>query len=423
MGSSVALRSTDRVAGEGCKGGFYAVEPRGFVCADATVTISPSPRFTAIAAAASPASGALPYRYAFSDGAPMYGRLPAPDEQERAERRLGPASSRSRTKRSASSYEDLASTDEIGPAEPLPSFLATGEGPLVRETLPAGSMLSFTRVFEAAGRAFLLSPDQTLVPADRMRLFRKSSFQGVRLGGDVTLPIAWVRRGERPRYRKLPGGVVEKAGDVWKAKGWVRLTGAIVEHEGRRYHETREKDASGAALFLAQGDGAVVEQAARIPIGVKPDQKWILVHLGDATLVAYEGLSPVFTTLVSPGRGGIPTAGRDPVEASTTPLGVFYVTFKDRAATMTHDKPGEPRTHWIADVPFTQYFLPPFALHAAYWHDRFGEDTSAGCINLSPVDAEALFQWSDPPVPDDWQGATGAGAAENGPTTAVVVRR
>jgi lipoprotein-anchoring transpeptidase ErfK/SrfK len=179
----------------------------------------------------------------------------------------------------------------------------------------------------------------------------------------------------------------------------------------------------GAALYLAEDDAAVVSQAAKLPFGVTPDQKWIVVHLGDATLVAYEGMKPVFTTLVSPGRGGIPVAGQDPVEASTTPLGVFYVTFKDRATTMSPDKPGEPRTHWIADVPFTQYFAPPFALHAAYWHDRFGEDTSAGCINVSPVDAELLFGWSDPPVPPEWQGATGAGAPENGPTTAIVVRR
>ena len=27
------------------------------------------------------------------------------------------------------------------------------------------------------------------------------------------------------------------------------------------------------------------------------------------------------------------------------------------------------------------------------------------------------------PVPAEWQGATGAGAPENGPTTAVVIRR
>jgi hypothetical protein len=239
----------------------------------------------------------------------------------------------------------------------------------------------------------------------------------------VGLPLAWIRRTARPQYRRLPAGRFEETGGTWAARSYVRLTGTVIEQGRRRFHETRERDPGGAPLYVASADASVVEAATALPIGVKPDQKWILVRLGEATLVAYEGLRPVFTTLVSPGRGGIPVPGRDPIEASTTPLGVFYVTFKDRAAAMTHDKPGEPRTHWIADVPFTQYFLPPFALHAAYWHDRFGEDTSAGCINVSPDDAEALFAWSDPPVPAEWQGATGAGAPENGPTTAVVVRR
>jgi lipoprotein-anchoring transpeptidase ErfK/SrfK len=126
---------------------------------------------------------------------------------------------------------------------------------------------------------------------------------------------------------------------------------------------------------------------------------------------------------MSPGSGGVPVKGYDPVKMSTTPTGTYYMTFKDRAATMSPDKPGEERTLWIADVPYTQYFNPPFAIHAAYWHERFGEPTSAGCVNVSPLDAEALFHWSDPKVPEGWQGATGAGAPINGPTTAVVVSR
>jgi lipoprotein-anchoring transpeptidase ErfK/SrfK len=421
-GASVTLRATELVSGEGCKRGFYAVEPRGFVCNDATVTLAPSERFLALAAAIAASAGPLPYRYAYSDRAPMFTRVPTPEEQKRAEVRIGgPIRAKRR-----STYEDLASSDAFEPVDAAPSFLDALPGEArrspFREELPAGSMLSFTKVVTANGRAFLLSPDQSLVPADRMRLFRASSFQGTRVGGEIELPLAWIRRRERPKYRRLPSGGFEAAGASWPAKSFVRLTGTVVEH-GRRYHETRERDAEGAPLYVAHDDASIVEQAPKLPIGVKPDQKWIVVHLGDATLVAYEGLHPVFTTLVSPGRGGIPVAGQDPVEASTTPLGVFYVTFKDKATTMTHDKPGEPRTHWIADVPFTQYFDPPFALHAAYWHDRFGEETSAGCVNVSPIDAELLFAWSDPTVPAEWQGATGSGAPENGPTTAIVIRR
>ena len=149
------------------------------------------------------------------------------------------------------------------------------------------------------------------------------------------------------------------------------------------------------------------------------------MSITQGTLVAYEGLTPVYATLMSPGRGGVPTPGHDAIADSTTPTGTYSITFKDRAATMSPDKPGGPRTHFIADVPHVQYFKAPFALHAAYWHERFGEPASAGCINVSPVDAEALFAWTDPPVPDDWQGATGAGAPgnANGKTTAIVVRR
>ena len=109
--------------------------------------------------------------------------------------------------------------------------------------------------------------------------------------------------------------------------------------------------------------------------------------------------------------------------SATTPTGTYNITFKDRAATMSPET-GENRSFWIQDVPWTQYFNPPFALHAAFWHERFGEPTSAGCVNLSPVDAQWVFEWSDPQVPAGWQGATGAGATSaNGPTTAVVVQR
>ena len=103
-------------------------------------------------------------------------------------------------------------------------------------------------------------------------------------------------------------------------------------------------------------------------------------------------------------------------------LGSYRLTYKHRRAMMTHELGAHPE-HYISDVPHVQYFNPPYALHAAYWHDRFGEPTSAGCINLSPIDAEALFGWSDPQVPPEWKGALGVTAPENGKATTVVVRR
>jgi hypothetical protein len=428
FGSSIALRSTELTHGPGCRKGFYAIEPRGYVCNDRTVTLSPSPSWLAALAATEAVSGPFPYHYALSNGAPMYNRLPSLAEQARVERPFGPAGHFLRLSKGLSAHEDLAEVRPIEPSGPLPSFLAEGgltaEGRigLVRQSIPLGSMLSFTASFRDQGRTFLLSADQTLVPAERVRPFRPSAFHGVRLDADTQLPLAWIRGQDRPRYERLGDGSFAKLEGAFALRSFVRLSGSGERWKGTRYLETRERDPSGKVLYLAEPDATVVEALEKLPPGVSPGQKMIVTRITQGTLVAYEGNRPVYATLMSPGAGGLAVKGQDPVKASTTPLGVYNVTFKDRASTMSPEK-GENRSFWIADVPHVQYFNPPFALHAAYWHERFGEPTSAGCINVSPLDAELLFHWSDPPVPEGWQGATGAGAKENGPTTAIVVLR
>ncbi len=427
-GSSVPLRSTERVTGVGCPRGFYQVAPRGYVCADRTVTETPPAGFLAAADATRGGEGPFPYRYALSDGAPMYNRVPTADEQARFEPKwAGKPGVFAKLPKGLRSHEELATSEPIAPTDPIPTFLENGgaakEGPydLVEQTLPLGSMLSYTKAFKANGRTWLLSADHTIVPADRVRAFKPSTFRGVDLAkGEATLPIAWMRVSARPKYAKRDGAML-KTSASWPVRTFVELTGASSEIGGKRYLETREAEA-GAPLFVAEADATVVDRETQRPASVKEGQKWLSIRLEQGTLVAYAGLEPAYATLVSPGKGGVPIKGRDPVEDATTPTGAYSVTFKDRAATMSREK-GKNRSFWIQDVPHTQYFDPPFALHAAYWHERFGEYVSAGCVNLSPIDAHRMFEWTDPPVPPSWQGATGAGAKDNGATTIVVVRR
>ena len=52
-----------------------------------------------------------------------------------------------------------------------------------------------------------------------------------------------------------------------------------------------------------------------------------------------------------------------------------------------------------------QRFTEGYALHGAYWHDKFGKVRSHGCINLAPPDAAWLFEWTEPHVPMGWHGA------------------
>jgi hypothetical protein len=427
-GTSVALRSTELVPGQNCPGGFYAVAPRGFVCRDRTVTLEPSSMFLAQSAATAPSPGPFPYRYALSNGTPMYNRVPTPAEARRRENPFGPAGKWHSLHHALAAHEDLAVSESIVGADTIPAFLdggglaAEGRIGLERQVIPLGSMLSFTHAFTVAGRTWLLSADQTVVPADRVRAFRPSAFHGVHLGGDEGLPLAWIRGKDRAKVRRTEAGALERTAGSFPLRSHVGLTGARVTEGGIRYLETRERDAEGRRLYLAEADATVVELPEKLPQALRPGRKTILVRITQGTLVAYDGLTPVFTTLISPGAGGVPVKGQDPVHASTTPLGTYTITFKDRAATMSPEK-GDNRSFWIADVPYTQYFNPPFALHASYWHERFGEPTSAGCVNLSPLDAQTMFDWSDPQVPAEWQGATGAGAPANGLTTTVVIAR
>ena len=71
--------------------------------------------------------------------------------------------------------------------------------------------------------------------------------------------------------------------------------------------------------------------------------------------------------------------------------------------TMDGDEAGDEFD--LRDVPWVQYFTEGYALHAAYWHDDFGVPRSHGCVNLAPLDASWLFEWTDPEVPEGWNAA------------------
>ena len=119
---------------------------------------------------------------------------------------------------------------------------------------------------------------------------------------------------------------------------------------------------------------------------------WIDVDLASQTLVAYSGDQPVFATLVSTGIG-------KPGTTFATPLGVHPIEIKLLAATMDNIEHDGVVPYSYEDVPHTQY-IGRVALHGAFWHDDFGKPVSHGCINVSVQDAERLFAFTLPALPD-----------------------
>jgi hypothetical protein len=63
---------------------------------------------------------------------------------------------------------------------------------------------------------------------------------------------------------------------------------------------------------------------------------------------------------------------------------------------------GDEQPYSVATVPWTMFFAKDLGFHTAYWHDKFGEGRSHGCVNLSPIDARVLYEWAPPDVPLGW---------------------
>jgi hypothetical protein len=413
-GMSVALRSPEPEPGGDCKSGrWYAVEPTGYVCEDLnTTTDLGGELFRALAALAPRGEGPLPFGYGYSTGAPMYGKIPTAAEVKQAERRFRPVEKLHLPKK-PSGHMELARTEAPPVTGPVPSFLAghrqaplmpwQNDG-LVRKTIREGNLLSFQGVVEdEGGRRYLLATNLTVVPAERVWMFRTSEFHGVEVGGDRPAPLAWTRREGRPRFEKKGEGFVEKGAVGPRTAVW--LTGKREEAGGQAYLELRE-----GAGWVRADQVSMVEAPAELPPGVGEGERWIDVSLSAGTLTMLEGKRIVYSTLMSPGAGGTTQSAKLSIEellsGAFTPLGIYRVSYKYRSAVMTPEEGPEPEKTWIDEVPFTVYFRPPYAIHTAYWHEDFGHPKSGGCVNVSPLDARRLFDWTEPRVPDGWYGAS-----------------
>ncbi|MBI4953641.1 MAG: L,D-transpeptidase [Myxococcales bacterium] len=425
--------------GAGCVA-WYAIEPFGYVCTGEDATLDPQdPVVAALRPTAADPTSPWPYRYAESTGTPVYSRVPTEAEQRRTEidldRHLAAIARAATGPRAAA--DPLLGVDVSPATEPPPPFpeLPARGRPIVRAVV-RGSTLAYTRSFAAHGRSWLLTWDRAVVPKDRVRPYPESHFAGVLLAGARVaspsadaprLPLGFFRVKARPKYRRGPDGVLAAVpGDEWPRHGWVELGAASVVDGGRRYLETRTP-----GLYCAEQDVTVVaaprEPPPRVRLG--PDAgaaaKWIEVSIDGGWLVAHEGDTPVYATLISPGRGGMPYPGLDPVSTASTPVGQFAVTGKFLTATMISSSDSNI-VH--AEVQYTQNFSGPHALHGAYWHDAWGEKKSGGCVNLSPVDARRIFAWTDPPLPLGWHGvradvAGHAGGPDAGRMTVVYIHR
>jgi hypothetical protein len=113
--------------------------------------------------------------------------------------------------------------------------------------------------------------------------------------------------------------------------------------------------------------------------------RWIEIDLYNQIIAVYDNGQLKFATLAATG-----------VEPFYTRPGVFQIYEKKPLETMQGAFEADRSDfYYLQDVPWTMYFDEARALHTAYWHTFFGYPQSHGCVNLTPGDANWLFQWAD----------------------------
>ena len=242
-----------------------------------------------------------------------------------------------------------------------------------RDLLP-GFGFEVMRVVTVGGSKLAVSRLGQLIPLSDLKRAKPSSFRGVR-NPDHQLRLAFALQPLTPVFAEpnTSSAVVSRLPKL-----------AVISVTLR----------DGPAGFYATANGWVKSTDVAVPTLALPpavvarDETWIDVDLKNQTLVIYEGVRPVFVTMISGGVGAQGTA-------FATPLGLHRIVAKLRAATMDNLEHTHVIKYHYESVPFTQY-IGRVALHGVFWHDDFGRPKSHGCINLSLADAAYLFEITEP---------------------------
>lgn len=425
-------RAEKPAAFDACQGGYYNILPRGYVCAGEGATTDMNHPILRAELRGADRSYALPYTYAFVRAiAPRYYRLPSVREQFKHEMSLERHLRSYKRLREKWNGIDVGSNDvpidDIGrvigevPLEPpefstnekfggrpdaeIPWFFQDGrqipnvsnfkvpDYAVITNRIKRHAGIALIDAFGGDERHFGLTTDLRLIPTSKLKPGRGSTFHGVELTkGGWRLPMGFVKQHDR-------GYIYDFKKGQWKRRkkrermaygAPIQLTGEVRKNGKRRMVELDN------GSWMRTADLAIAPLLSKLPKISKENVKWIDVSIQRQIVLLYEGTTPVYATMASTGKDGL----GDPGKTHSTPRGTFRIRDKHVTNTMDSDVLGE--RFELNDVPYVQYFRAGYAIHAAYWHTDYGRPRSHGCINMSPIDAHRIFNWTEPRVPDKW---------------------
>jgi lipoprotein-anchoring transpeptidase ErfK/SrfK len=368
------VRSAEPAGKSGCSGGWYEIQPRGFVCAGDDATTDLDHPILKAAAHTANLKTALPFHYAFVRAVlPLYIRVPTSADQFKSEMDLQKHLDWFKDNHDEVSKVILGANDvaidergvpipdkklgelgltknsqEVGigallggegDADPIPFWLEGGKRsiPNISDYKTKGFEIFADRARRHTGlsligsfpggpdsldRRFAITADLRLAPASKLKPDSGSPWHGLELGAALTLPLAFVRSQGAHAYKIAHGKVTQ--GDAIDHRTAVALVGTKRTIEGVKYYRTVDK------RWLNQQDVGLAVAPATWPDDAEKGKKWIEISITNQTLVLWEGKKPVYATLISTGQAGLD----DPKKTTATIRGSFHIRNKHISAMM-----------------------------------------------------------------------------------------
>jgi hypothetical protein len=174
---------------------------------------------------------------------------------------------------------------------------------------------------------------------------------------------------------KVDSAMIESEGRTWYK---------VVFSEWLRYPERAPKTSYVAAEFTAPFQAVAGENYIA---GVTASTtKRIEVDRAKQILYAYDGDTLFMQEPISSG-----------LLLTPTPRGTFKIYRKTPSRYMQGPLPDVSDQYYdLPGVPWNLYFTPEGGvIHGAYWHDKYGQRWSHGCVNVMPDKARELYEWAD----------------------------
>ena len=409
FGGSLELSAPAPVGSDAdCAGGWYAVLPRGFVCAGRGTTKDGfAPAAEVLKEYHLAEHAALPASYGTAVVTPVYLRLPTWEEQLRSEpgleEHLHKRAALREAQGAARAWGDVSEgrdTDLYPAGSEVPDVLRAGTfaplspKPLVPNSpvmgfLGPGSRVAWVAEFDAIGRTWLITPDLVFVPRDKVKRGVVSGFHGTEVPAGKG--IAFVGRRPAQRYRRD----AENHKFVIERESFAPDT-AVLLAEPESASDQKFLESTEPGVFVRADEVIVVNPTPPSRFGLNTDgaadARWVEFNARTQVLVLRDGPRIIYATFASSG--------------GDTRRGKFRITSKHLTLDMRFERPRSAGSR--AEVPEVMLLsespsgIPASALYAGWWVNAWGSPNAGFGIAVSPFDARRLFDASSPALPEGW---------------------